>query len=180
MFLETPIPRLTTERLVLAEMRTSNLKDLHEIFSNESSMKYYDTFPHKTLEETKSIIAINRTRFDKNIGIRWGVFINKKLIGTCGFIYFKPKRRGLLSYEINSKYCNQGYATEAVSKVIEYGFNSLSIHRIEALVHPKNIISAKVLKKCGFEKEGILTDYVFYKNDYQTQIMFAIINAKPK
>ena len=110
-------------------------------------------------------------------GIRWGIFLDKQLIGTCGFNSYKPKGRSIIGYDINKEYWNKGYASEAIKAISNYGFLQLEIHRIEAYVTPGNIASEKVLKKCGFEKEGLLKHVSFFKGNYQDQILYAKINV---
>lgn len=49
----------------------------------------------------------------------------------------------------------KGYMTEAVKLVVNYAFEELKFHSIEAGVMPNNTGSMKVLLKSGFHKEGI-------------------------
>jgi len=62
------------------------------------------------------------------------VKLDQKLIGTCGYLIYKEGRRGLIYYEMNYKYWRCGYATEAVDRIVLYGFSNLLLHRIEAYV----------------------------------------------
>lgn len=50
----------------------------------------------------------------------------------------------------------KGYATEAVSEIISYGFHTIHLKRIGAIVFLENEASNQVLLKLGFEKEGVL------------------------
>ena len=49
--------------------------------------------------------------------------------------------------------------TEAMSAILDYGFNELGLNRIDAVMIPENIASKKLLEKVGFQKEGLLADY---------------------
>ncbi|WP_191663976.1 GNAT family N-acetyltransferase, partial [Bacillus pseudomycoides] len=52
-------------------------------------------------------------------------------------------------------------ATEAVSQVISYGFHTLHLTRIGAIVFLENESSNKLLTKLGFKKEGVLQNYMY-------------------
>ncbi len=169
-------PILHTQRLRLASVTKDHMHDLFEILGDEESMKYYDIFPYKEPEGVLEIIDLYKTRVEEGNGMRWGIFLENKLIGTCGFNGYKSKRTGVIGYDINRKYWGNGYASEAVKAVVEQGYDYLDIHRIAAHVMPGNVASEKVLQKCGFQKEGYLRDASFYKGKYQDQILYAKIN----
>ncbi|MCH6255319.1 GNAT family N-acetyltransferase [Puniceicoccaceae bacterium K14] len=53
-----------------------------------------------------------------------------------------------------------GYLTEGVSLVLDYAFNILSLHRIEACVQPPNTKSIALVKRLGMEFEGVSRKYL--------------------
>ena len=63
-------------------------------------------------------------------------------------------------YWILPEYWGQGFATEAVTTLLQYGYNKLKLDKIVATVFPQNTASVRVLEKVGlvFEKEVILAD----------------------
>lgn len=89
----------------------------------------------------------------------WGIFLkeNDALIGT---VYLYPENKnadvGFLSYCLGSKYWGNGYATEAVREVLQYGFNDLKYKNITTFVAKSNIRSQNVLKRLGFTYEATL------------------------
>ena len=75
------------------------------------------------------------------------------MIGTCGFTKFDYSNNAAeIGYVLNSDYWGKGYCSEAVSKIIEFGFESLKLHRIEARYMKENIRSRNVMEKCGMQK----------------------------
>jgi RimJ/RimL family protein N-acetyltransferase len=63
-----------------------------------------------------------------------------------------------VSYFVGEKKCwGQGYATEAIQLVCDFGFQRLRLHRIQAGVQQSNTASERALKKAGFQFEGRLT-----------------------
>ncbi len=170
------LPILKTKRLTLKDYNEDQINDLFEIFGDAETMKYYDMFAYSKPEEVKELIDLFYKRLEKGEGIRWGVFLENKLIGTCGFNKYRAYGRADIGYDLNRKYWGKGYMSEAVKKVIHYGFNELKIHRIEAFITPGNIASEKVALKNNFTKEGLLNHVTYYKGAYQSQYLYAKIN----
>ncbi len=81
-------------------------------------------------------------------------------IGECGFhTWNKTHRRAELFYNIrNDANKRKGLMTEALKIVLEYGFKTLHLHRIQALVAKENIPSVKLLLHYGFIKEGTMRE----------------------
>lgn len=165
-----------TERLVLKDFDENNIEDIYEIFGDEETMRYYDIGPFTQIEEAHDFISHMKKRSRDGTGIRWGLFLDEKLIGTCGFNGYKAKRRSVIGYDLNRTYWNKGYVTEALKTICNYGFEELEIHRKEAYVIPGNPGSERVLEKCGFEREGTLKHVTFFKGQYHDQILYAKIN----
>ncbi len=66
-----------------------------------------------------------------------------------------------------------GYATEALNLITKYIFEELSFHRIYAFFHEKNSAVAKVMEKCGYEKEGVSKDSLYDGSEYYDDIIYA-------
>ncbi|MGE7762524.1 GNAT family N-acetyltransferase [Peribacillus sp. NPDC097895] len=160
-------PILETERLVLRELIESDAIDILNCFSNTDVLRYYGQYPLTSIDQVKQIVRNFSKNYDEKSGIKWG--IEKKgtegIIGTIGIQEWSPEhRRAEISYALFPVHWSNGYATEAVSKVISYGFNELGIMRIGAVVFVENKASNKLLTKLGFVNEGTLRNYM-YQND---------------
>ena len=108
-------------------------------------------------------------RFEQGEGIRWGIVrrADGQLIGTCGYNrLFKRHFRGIIGYDLGRAYWGQDYMAEALRTMLAYGLATLNLHRIEALVMPGNERSVRVLEKLGFQEEGILRGYGFWKDQF--------------
>jgi len=81
---------------------------------------------------------------------------SKKVIGECEFrVNTKNKKRRDFGFIINPDYWNNGFATEASKKFLSFMIQNYSIWEIEANCNVLNLVSKKVLKKCGLKiKEG--------------------------
>ncbi len=65
-----------------------------------------------------------------------------------------------LGYKLDSGLLRQGYMTEAVCETVRIAFQELKLHRVEANIMPRNIASLGVVKKVGFEPEGLAVRYL--------------------
>lgn len=175
---EKKFPVIETDRLLLRDLKTSDNKSIFDIFSSEIIMKYYGMNPIKSTDEAEKLINNLNKSYNENKVIRWGIVLKEEniLIGTCGFhSWNKSNSRVEIGYELSRNYWNKGYATEVISSIIDYGFNELNLHRIQALVNPENKTSHHLLLKLGFEKEGTLKDYGYLNEKYYDLIMYSLI-----
>ncbi len=76
-------------------------------------------------------------------------------VGNCGLIKLdKRHRRAAIAYMIDPALWGRGYATEAAKGVCAFGFDVLSLHRIDGSCMSKNPASRAVMEKTGFRFEG--------------------------
>lgn len=84
---------------------------------------------------------------------------NGIIIGSIGMELLAEHEQGRLSYWLGHAYWNLGYGTEAVTALLEYGFNVLKLHRIYAPHFHTNPASGRVLQKVGMTHEGRLREH---------------------
>lgn len=176
--LPVDFPVLETKRLVLRPIKKEDTLRLHSILSSEKVVVYYGTFPIEQIEMIESIIERYEKDFIEDIGIRWGIALKEtdELIGTCGFMaWAKRHKRAQIGYELDENYWRQGYGTEVVEAVINYGFQAMELQRIEALIYPENEGSFRLLEKLGFQYEGLLRSYTYFRNKHQDLKLYARI-----
>ncbi|KWX81501.1 acetyltransferase [Paenibacillus riograndensis] len=116
-----------------------------------------------TLEEEEGFVDYFATSYRERKGICWGIERKDSpgIIGTIGFNAWSPKhKRAELGYELEPRHWRKGYAAEAASRVLAYGFEVLDLNRIGAVVFTANEASAGLLAKLGFKQEGLLRGYM--------------------
>ncbi|MBA7486705.1 hypothetical protein ES707_22266 [subsurface metagenome] len=82
------------------------------------------------------------------------------LIGGVRLRIDTDHARGELGFWVARRCWGRGYATEAVSAVIEYGFSVLGLHRVHAMHFSRNPASGRVMEKCGMLPEGRFREHV--------------------
>ena len=89
-------------------------------------------------------------------------------------------RAGSLGYWVSADYARNGYMTEAVRCVLDYSFNILKLHRVEAACLPNNDASRGLLLKCGFREEGLAREYLKINGRWCDHITFGILGTDPR
>lgn len=77
---------------------------------------------------------------------------------------------GYLGYRMDKDYTGRGYMTEAVGKVVEYAFQVLGLHRLEANIMPRNKASLRVVEKLGFYEEGLCRKLLFINGRWEDHL----------
>lgn len=171
-------PSMETHRLSLKELKENYDKDLFGFFSDSKVMEYYGIKPLETIDDARRLIGKFIDKYRRQLAIRWGISIKEegKVIGTCGYHnWVKGYSKAELGYELSSTYWQKGIMTEALQKVILFGFKEMNLNRIEALVYPDNFASLELLKKVGFKQEGLLREYAFFKGGFRDLIMLSLL-----
>lgn len=72
----------------------------------------------------------------------------------------------------------KGYGTDALKALSRYAFQELRLHCIYAHVLSTNMISKKLVEKCGFEREGTLRARVYKDGQFQDFESYSLIEQK--
>ncbi len=172
------MPTLTTERLVLRPMRVSDAFDMYEYAHREDVTEYLLWRPHPSIADTREYLASIEHRYAACDFYDWAVTLadSGKMIGTVGFTRIDLSNGlGEIGYVLNPEYHGRGIATEAAQKILDFGFERLGLHRIEAKFMQGNEASLKVMKKLGMTFEGYHKDSMLVKGEYKTIGYCAII-----
>jgi len=174
-----PITDLRLERLRLREWREDDWRAAHAYASDPEVVRYMDWGPN-TKEETRSFIAASmwaaqatpRTRYDLAVTLSEGA----EVIGGCRiWIESAEHRDASIGYSLARAHWGHGYATELARGLIRFGFETLGMHRIWAIVEPENTASARVLEKAGMQREGRLRDHRYAKGRWRDSALYAIL-----
>ncbi|MGR6543811.1 bis(5'-nucleosyl)-tetraphosphatase (symmetrical) YqeK [Paenibacillus tundrae] len=176
--LMSTFPELETERFILRQITHDDAKDIFQTFSLDEVTKYYDVESFTNIEQAEQLIQTWHQRFENKQAIRWGIALksDNRVVGTCGFHgWVKNHHKAAIGYELTPQFWRQGVMTEVLGKIMEYGFDTLELNRIEAFVEPENVGSRRVLEKVGFQAEGLLKDNYYWKNRFVDNVIYALI-----
>lgn len=174
----TPFPVLETENLILRQINLEDDNQVFEIRSNPETMKFIPRPLAETIEDAQKFINDCNASIEKNDLINWAITLKKdnKLIGMIGFFRLQPKNfRGEVGYILNPNYHGKGIMKEALDKALNYGFENLKFHSVEAIIDPQNIASEKLLIKANFKKEAHFKENFFYKGEFLDTVIYSIL-----
>lgn len=175
------IPPLGTERLILRAMRVSDAEDMYDYARRADVTRYLTWYPHGSLDETREYLTYVGQRYRTGDFYDWAIVhrADNRMIGTCGFTSFRcPSDVGEIGYVLNPAYHGRGLATEAVRAVLRFGFEELSLHRIEARFIEGNDSSRRLMERVGMTFEGYARESERIKDEYRTIGTAAILRSE--
>jgi ribosomal-protein-alanine N-acetyltransferase len=126
------------------------------------------------------ITKINRG-INNNEWIYWAITLkdNSKLIGTICLWNIQPENyRAEIGYELMPGFWGKGIMNEAIPKIIDYAFNTMGLHSIEADIHPGNFQSAVHLGKNGFVKEGQFKESTYFNGKFIDRVVYSLLHNR--
>lgn len=177
----SPFPNLESERLSFRKLNNDDAPQILKLRGDKETMKFIPRPLAKTLEEALAHIKLINDKIEENIDINWAVTEkgSDTCIGIMGFYRTQPENfRTELGYMILPEYWGKGYVTEAVKTLLNYAFNTLNFHSIEAVIDSRHIASEKVLIKNGFRKEAHFVEDFFYNNEFTDTVKYGILKRE--
>ena len=101
-----------------------------------------------------------------------------EIVGTITLRIDKVNNRGELGYWIGQDYWGKGFATEAVTRMINFGFIELGLNRIWASAISRNKSSIRVLEKSGLRKEGTLRQNRLLLDTYEDVDVYGLLKTE--
>lgn len=102
------------------------------------------------------------------------------LVGTISLRLEPRHRRAELGYWIGLPFWGRGYATEAGTAILAYGFGALALNRIHATHLVRNPASGRVMEKLGMQCEGIHRQHVWKDGQFEDLARYAILCTDPR
>jgi RimJ/RimL family protein N-acetyltransferase len=156
---------IETERLFLRRPRPGDAESIFSRYAGDPAVTKFVGWPtHTAVDDTKGFLAFCDTEWD-----RWpaGPYLilsraDGELLGGTG-LGFETASRASTGYVLARDAWGRGVATEALQAMVGVAAN-IGVQRLYALCHVEHRASARVLEKCGFEREGILRRHERFPN----------------
>ncbi len=181
------IPTLETERLIIRPWRMSDAADMFEYASDLLVTRYAMWLPQSSVEETERDIAhaVRRYESDDPSSVEpwmyWGIELKdeSKFVGSVGFPdWNRTDNRANFGFALNRKYWGCGIMTEAAIPLLQFGWDKMQLHRIEANCIASNDASISVLTKLGFERESIRKEAARIDKEYLDVIHWRMLSKR--
>lgn len=174
------LPRLETQRVVIRSLALEDVDGYFAFASDPEVTKYLRWGPHLDRDCTAGYIQGVLDAYANGKDSPWGIELKaeKKVIGSIHLMQLDHcYRKAETGFVLARAYWNNGYATEALKRVLEYSFAELQLNRVEAFCIPENRAGARVLEKAGMQLEGLLRQYAYQKGSFRDFLLFSVLNA---
>jgi [ribosomal protein S5]-alanine N-acetyltransferase len=179
----TEFPVLETDRLLLRELIENDAADIFEYASDKEITEFVIWETHNSKQDSLEFIKFTQEQFVKKRSIVWGIELKsgKNIVGTISFVnIYSSHKCGEIGYVLSKKNWNKGIVTEAMNAIINYGFETMDLNRIEAHCEEANIGSWKVMEKAGMKFEGVLREKIFLKERFRSMKMYSVLKSEWK
>lgn len=159
--------KLETERLILKPIDVSHVEDIFKIRSNRIINQFVNRIPPKTNYDALDFILTIKKRTQNNETFYWGISSKDQqdLIGTvCLYRFSEDRTEAEVGYELLPDHHRKGIMSEALSAVLNFGFNELNLQTILAFTNKFNENSKGLLLKQDFVLQESSTDVGFPDN----------------
>lgn len=174
-----PFPILKSERLLLRPVTPADVEEVFAIRSDPETMKYIPRPLAKTKQDALDHIEMVSKGVEENEFINWGITLkgDDKLIGMICLLRMQLNNfRTEIGYILHPYFHGQGIMSEALPVIIDYAFNILNFHSLEAVIDPRNTASEKLLLKYQFVKEAHLKENEFYDGEFLDTVIYTKLN----
>lgn len=172
---------LETERLIIRILLPENIAHSYVQGINDPEVYKYLLMQGKgkqTIESIKDYVLKNLNSPD---ALLFGIYVKRgnDLIGTTRLsgISFFHYYCDIGACIFSRKHWGKGYASEALKKVVEFTFNDLGMHYIEAGVFSENTASLDLFLQSGFKIRNSYSDKLRLNNKFVEVTILYIINA---
>jgi [ribosomal protein S5]-alanine N-acetyltransferase len=172
---------IETKRLLLKGFSPDDMKYVFENYSKPEIKKILGHRTEKDYQKEESKYKNGYSCYNRSFKL----FLmtdkaSDTIIGRCGIHNWNAEHsRAEIGYVIEDEsYKRKGLMTETLDVIIGYGFKTMNLNRMEALVGSRNIPSLKLMEKFNFIKEGRLRQHYYTADKYEDSILFSKLHSE--
>lgn len=181
--LNLPTVRLEGARVVLRAATMRDWTDWAELrdLSRDFLTPWEPAWPPDTLSRSSFGRRVRRQSAEWRDDLAYSFLTLDKTDATLvGGLGLGNIRRGVaqtatLGYWIGQPFARRGYTEDAVRVSLDFAFDHLNLHRVEASCLPSNLASKGLLTKLGFTGEGLARGYLRINGAWRDHLLFAIL-----
>jgi ribosomal-protein-alanine N-acetyltransferase len=178
----TGFPELETQRLRLRLMHSCDAETLFKFRTDPGVMRFMDTAPLKSLRGALDMINLSSRNFIEQGIPLWAIELKEdkeqRMIGYAGYIQRKQAHfRAETGYVLDPAYWGKGIMSEAFRAVLDYGFENMELHSVEASVNPDNKASIKLLEQFNFRREAYFKESMYYDGKFVDDAVYSLLKS---
>lgn len=168
-------PIIETERLLLRNMVAEDAPKILEFRQNNRISAFIHRDSMDNIESAHGLIQRVIKGYEDKSMLAWGGVLKSTntFIGSCGFNKIDTQNlRAEIGGEMSPEAWGKRIAPQAVKQIIDFGFNTMHLHSIEARVSPNNRSAIYLLEQLGFIKEAHFKDYYQFKDQWHSLAVY--------
>ena len=170
---------VTTERLVLRKFAENDFAAYASYRSRQDVYRYLYADPSTGEALEEKFAALLKAPFEQD-GDTWRLAVIRKdddiLMGDIALkMASRQALQGEVGYVFNPAFAGKGYATEAVSAMIDIGFAAFGFHRIFARLDTRNNCSIGVVERLGLRREAHLVENDRFNGVWGSEYIYAVL-----
>jgi RimJ/RimL family protein N-acetyltransferase len=170
--------RLESERLILRRFADSDLVPFLA-YRNDPEVARYQDWESCTEQEATTMIEELKSLQPGTPGEWFQFAIELKetgaLIGDCALKVEQDGRQAEIGFSLSREHQGKGYASEAVSRLLDYAFGDLGLHRVVAITDQENEPSFALLERLGMRREGCFVQNAWFKGRWVSEYLYAVL-----
>ena len=176
-------PEMRTKRLVLRQPTKKDVEWYYGYFSRpEIVWGGGEPGPRNMSAARKEFKEFLVDIYQQRRGFRWIITLkgDGRPIGTLGYYKWSPSAsyQAEMGYDLEKEHWGKGIMTEAMNAVIDFGFERMGLNRIEVFIMPRNKRSLKLIRRLGFEREGLLRQRYFDEHgNFADDVLFSMLRS---
>ncbi|MDQ0110486.1 RimJ/RimL family protein N-acetyltransferase [Chitinophaga terrae (ex Kim and Jung 2007)] len=174
---------IQSSRLLIRDFSKNDWEALHHLYMMPETVKYNPSGYPESESATKKLV--HKWSEQQELASRdeyTGAVIDKATGGFVGVISLDlgdaKYRKAEVWYKLLPEYWGKGYATEAVTSVLAFGFGELKLHRIECGCSVHNLGSYRVMEKVGMTREGIKRKVLPLDDGWHDAYVYGILEGE--
>lgn len=151
-------PVLRGSRVTLRQVRVSDAGDV-------KGFTMYDGVLAETDVEAAAVLQRIDEDYGRGEAVHWGICAAGspgRVVGTCGYYRGLIGDVGEIGYVLGEDSRGQGFMTESVRLVVDFGFDVMKLAKVVAFTNAENLSSVAVLRRCGFEEDANIDDLLTF------------------
>ena len=170
---------LDTSRLRLRPFASGDWLDVAAYSARPEFVRYLP-LPAQTEESARAFVEDRVRGGQPNDAGDWHFALQlvgaPRLIGSIRIGVTEPAhRQGDVGYALHPDLWGHGYATEALRRVLAFGFEGLGLERIWAIADSRNEASWRVMERAGMEREGVMRHHRLHRGEWRDSVLYAAI-----
>jgi RimJ/RimL family protein N-acetyltransferase len=176
---EAEFTQIESERLTIRRFKDPDLSPFMA-YRNDHEVARYQSWDSLDEREARAFIREAGAARAGVPGEWFGFAIESKatqdLIGECALRVDKDEPyRAEIGFTLAREYQGRGFASEAVSHLLDYAFDALGLHRVVAIADCRNAPSWALLERVGMRREGHFLENVWFKGVWADEYLYAVL-----